>query len=94
MDSRYQSFSAGVKGGPVGSSSVMANSMKFNSANPGRYHVSSVLDVGHAVPSKSGYSDRDYTRITPSGELPSSNGMSPGDYSLINSTQFPTHIKF
>lgn len=100
---RSEAFQAGVRGpgnhGPL-ALSLMANQSKWNmAAARGRnnvdeigYKPSSVLTADQVVPSISGYSERDYSRVTPTGVRPSMNGYASDTYDIKNPTQFRTQL--
>jgi hypothetical protein len=90
---RTPEFSGGLvpPAGPSVSPGLQASGALFDSQVPSKLQLS-VLDAGQAVPSQSGYSVKDYERVTPGGELQSPNGMSPDTWRTLNTTQFATHI--
>lgn len=101
---RTATFHAGARGpGVTGtqSTSLGIAQGKFNSAvktkvaNPlshGVYHPSSILTAGQVIPSQSGYSMSDYSRVTPEGMLPTMNGMAADTYMTLNPRQFGTKL--
>lgn len=101
---RSEAFQSGVRGpgnhGPI-APSLMAEQSKWNMAAAQHHRMasdlytpSSVLTANSVVPSQSGYSAADYAnRVTPSGVLPSPNGMSQQTYHTLNTTQFATRLQ-
>lgn len=81
LPGRTESFYHGVDGTPgMVASGLNEDSAVFNSKVPGQFTPRSVL-AGLPGMSGNGMSDADRDRILPGGyRLPSSNGMSSGDY--------------
>lgn len=97
-DSRTAAFQSGIEP-TTGSPGLAAETAKWRQAvarnrRPAMksYYPSSVLTAQSVVPSQSGYSAGDYSRLIPGGMLPSPNAMSMSTYRALNPIQFGTKL--
>lgn len=90
MDSRYGAFNQGMSGGGDIATSMSAASARFMSMVPHGFNPNSVLQP-YMRSTGNGNSATDAARQTPSGQLPSMNGMSAGTYGAMT-PQFGTRL--
>jgi hypothetical protein len=82
--SRMAHFAAGAttNTGPTESASLQARAQKFNAADPGKF-VPNGVNQPYMLSPGNGNSPADAARQTPTGQLPSQNGMAASTYSKL-----------
>lgn len=88
--SRSGHFAEGVIG-PSEPQSLKLASAKFNSQNPRAYKANGLNQPVMLDPSN-GNSKSDAARQTPSGQLPSDNGMSQSTYQQVNPSSYGMNL--
>jgi len=81
--SRVSHFMMGASHSP----SLQASADKFNQQVPGKFRANG-LNQPYMLSSGNGNSRADASRQTPSGQLPSLNGMSESTYNAINPASY------